>query len=640
MQFWTRFRKWRTHVLEVPRLAMKILLGWVLILCLLPGAANARQLGSPFSVGDIVVTVDRLTAGNVGRGFVPVRVRAENKEKVERSLQVSFAGGWTNGMARSRFFTTMTLGPGESNSLELLVPASRNPGATLSKSLMLNSDGHQNFVDLGICDEGFNSKARVICVLAESQLSEAEVAAIKGDLPMDRGGTAQGVFDNNKISGGSSRRGGAGQAAQVFSLAFVDLPEHTAGWSSVDTVLVKVTGPIRGDRRWNRILEWVRQGGQVAFVGQNLEQNLKGIEGLAALAQERFRVELEGAGDFYSAGFGTIAIMPPLYAPKSLLDDPSDLAEYLVLLDKGDGSHAGLDDLPSNLATMYKLEAGRGPWKKPFPSNALPLRAVVSILLLFSIVVGPINVFLVKKKQKPWLLFVSVPVISIIVTVLIVVFGFLRQGFGTEGYANSVVIVDQVSHQATAALRRRLVVGSGGPALSPRPNTTVLVPDEGVPGAVRIVQEKGNQLRLSGDFLPVRTQTNHLILTSAATVRARLEFQRQTDGTLKVTNGLGVSLRSLEVRAPDGSIYTNQSPVALGASQILKQASKARLEADVIAHELDPMFRFAKLPACGYLAIASSASDIADDCSVEMEELLAIHVVVGFLDDSPQRWKP
>ncbi len=615
--------------------AMKLLLGWALFLCLLPGTAKARQLGSTLSVGDIAARVDRLTEGNVGRGFVPVRVQAQNTGSEEARLELDYSGGWTRRMARGKVNRSITLLPGESASIELLVPASRNVHGSCSNHLTLSSRDARSHVDLQISEDDFNERARIVCLLGDTQLSEARVVTIRGALPMDNGSVAQGVFDCNKV-----RNGGNGQGAQVFSLAFDDLPEHTVGWSSVDSVLVDVTGPIRGGPGWSRLLEWVRQGGQVMFVGEDLGQNLKGIEGLSDLLQERFRVKVEGSGDFYRAGFGTLAVVPPLHSSKSFLANPLDLAGHLHLLDEGDGVNTKWAAMPSNMAMMYRAQGARVPWRVGFPSKALGLRGVVFFLLLFSLIVGPLNVFLIKRKQRPGLLFVSVPVISLVTTALIVLFGFFRQGFGTEGYANSVVILDQVTHQATTALRRRMVAGSGGQALSPRPSTTVLVPDEGLQSATRIVEEEGNQLRLSGDFLPVRTQTEHLILTAAARVRARLEFKPGANGTLQVTNGLGVPLKSLEVRGPDGSIYASGSPLALGASSILEKIDAPQLHNQLIANEKDPLFHLTHLPECGFFAIADGLSTITDNCSVEMEELASIHVVMGYLDDDPKRWTP
>ncbi len=626
-------------------LAMKILLGWVLFLCLFTGTAKARQSGSAFSishglggtisVGDVVARVDRLTAGNVGRGFVPVRIQAQNTGSKEARLRLDYSAGWSSGMARGKINRSMVLLPGESASLELLVPASRTLRGSSSNHLTLASGDVRNHVNLEISDDDFSEHGRIVCLLGDTQLSEARVATIRGGLPMDNGGVAQGVFDCNRV-----RFGGSGQGAQVFSLAFTDLPEHTAAWSSVDSVLVDVTGPIRGGPRWSRLLEWVRQGGQVLFVGEDLGQNLKGIEGLSDLMQERFRVKVEGGGDFYRAGFGTLAMVPPLHATKPFLANPLDLAGRLHLLDKGDGFGGKWDELPSNMATMYRVQGTRVPWRVTFPSNTPGLRGVIFFLLLFSLIVGPLNVLLIKKKQRPGLLFVSVPVVSLVTTALIVLFGFLRQGFGTEGHANSVVILDQVTHQATTALRRRMVVGSGGHALSPRPSTTVLVPDEGLQNAIRIVEEDGNQLRLSGDFLPVRMQTEQLVLTAAARVRARLEFKPAANGTLQVTNGLGVPLKSLEVRGPDGSIYASRSTLALGASSILEKTEAPLLRKELLAKEQDPMFHLAHLPACGFFAIADGLSPITDNCSVEMEELESMHVVMGYLDDDPKRWTP
>ena len=145
-----------------------------------------------------------------------------------------------------------------------------------------------------------------------------------------------------------------------------------------------------------------------------------------------------------------------------------------------------------------------------------------------------------RKRNRPGLLLVTVPLISLLATFVIVGYGLLRQGFDTEGYAHSLSIIDQVEKRATAALRRELIMGRGGQTLQPLPATTVLVPVRGLgEGEVRSIQEDGNQPVLSGDFLPVRTRTSHVIL-STGTTRARLEWSAPEGGSMKVTNALGV----------------------------------------------------------------------------------------------------
>ncbi|MCP5020131.1 MAG: hypothetical protein GY930_00005, partial [bacterium] len=109
---------------------------------------------------------------------------------------------------------------------------------------------------------------------------------------------------------------------------------------------------------------------------------------------------------------------------------------------------------------------------------------------------------------------------------------------------------------------------------------------------------------------------------------------------LQVTNGLGVPLTSLEVCGPDGSIYASGSPLALGASGILEKIDAPQLYNQLIANEKDPLFHLTHLPECGFFAIADGLSPITDNCSVEMEELASIHVVMGYLDDDPKRWTP
>ena len=156
------------------------------------------------------------------------------------------------------------------------------------------------------------------------------------------------------------------------------------------------------------------------------------------------------------------------------------------------------------------------------------------------------------------------------------------------------------------------------------------------------MQVDGNQPVLSGDFLPVRTRTSHVTL-STGTTRARLEWSAPDGGSMKVTNALGVELEALEVMSPDGRVFAAAGKIAAGGSAQLKERPQSASSEPEVRSLLDaainePIFTAAKLRPGGYLAVSSAAGPGVDDATVKMVEKLSLHGIVGQLDTDPALW--
>ncbi|WP_145195800.1 hypothetical protein [Planctomycetes bacterium Poly30] len=618
------------------------------------------QLGTTYHVGDLRVTAESFVPTEVRRGFAPVRFRVSNDGFARESLDVSIKTSWSNRMARSEQSFALALEPGTTRTLERLLPIGRSDGRT-SFYLTLLSGGDRHTLVLPIAEDSAQFTGRVIGFLGRSKLSDVRLATLRSVLPLDDGMEIRGVFQDP--TGGSRRSGSSDQAAALFSLALEEMPTLTAGWSSVDTVFVDVDGEFRRDPRWTRLLEWTRQGGQLVLVGNDLDRRLGAIEGLAGMMSPKLALEpddmaraiaadLAAEVSVFRAGFGLLArlevkdgALPFLQESDGPSPEHRPFTGALKILDRA-LPEAGTLPYSENPESRYYASildlADRArfrTWAVPFPDETLPIRPVLGILTIFALLVGPGSVIYSRKKKRPGLLLFMVPALSAFTTALIVAFGLLRQGFGTEGFAHSLTIVDQMQDQATAMLRRELVLGRGGQTLQPLPSTTLFVPDRGEEGRTRVVEMDGNQLVLSGDFLPVRERTQHVSI-SADTTRARLEWTPPDGNTMTVTNALGVDLEGLQVRAPDGAIYGTATGVPLGATATLSRESKATIEKRFQDARDDPIFEAALLPRCGYLAVAAKMGPGVDECSVEMTELHGVHGIVGLMDPDPERWRP
>ena len=654
-----------------------LLLGSAVFLAPRAYAAPApAQLGATLSVGELRVVVDSAVPGGASRGFGSASLRVTNDSSKQERLAVELVGAPTFDVSQATQKWTLRLAPGESTSFEMLANLDRSGGRG-SYSVRLESGGDRQYVSLGISDESYYPGARVIGFLGESELPELALAGRKSDLPLDPAAmTVLGAFSES-VSG----RGGhpAEQVAQLFSLAFEDLPRRAVAWSHVDTVIVDVDRDLSSDARWERLFEWVHQGGQLAFVGDDLDRRLRQLEGIEALTDERFRLgasdahspippELGSSIRLYRVGFGTLALQarrqdeplyfsgpakvpgpaPPVTTRSITVSAPGSSPEFAAGSDGSpvvrtlqalDAVRIDRSPWPSTMASLYAGSSSDqpSPWETDFPEDGLPIRTVLGMLTIFVMLVGPFSVVYARKKEKPGLLLVAVPLISFVSTAVIVGYGVLRQGLGTEGYAHSISIVDQVQKHATSALRRELVMGRSGQTLKPLPATAVLVPITRSSGQTRVIEEEGNQLTLSGDFLPVRTRTAHVTLSSGQ-ARARLEWAAPSGDSMTVTNALGVKLEALEVMSLDGRVFAATGVIDQGASATLKEQPSSNVAGFFDKAKNEPMFSAAQLRPGGYLAVAAEAGPGVDDATVEMKELLHLHGIVGYLDTDPTKW--
>jgi hypothetical protein len=619
---------------------------WLALLQGAFAAAASPQLGSTIALGGLEIVTTTPIPPGAARGFAPVTVRVRNVGTRPERLEMEL-GGFGYNQQPNRQEWTLDVPPGESVTSELLVNIDRLSRGG-SKRLYLESDGDRRDVRLEYFDDYFNPRARAIQFLGAAELADTIIAARRAELPLT--GSSHAVLGAES----GSTRGSGSQIARIGSSTFEDLPRMAAGWSAVDTVFVNVDRDLPASSSWEPLLEWVDHGGQVAFVGRDLGRRLREVEGLRIRTRGRYGLEVPGPsltvpfeGDskiqLYRSGFGSIALCEYSSLDVDFFDDSTPSAvnggAFVRTLQAFDAVRWHKKHWPSTQCAAY-WASGLDPdlpWTSMFPDSGLPIRSVLGMLMLFSIVVGPLCVAYSRKKMRPGLLLVAVPLVSLVATILIVGYGLVRQGFGTEGFAHSLTLVDQVEKRATSALRRELIMGRGGQTLQPLPSSTVLVPARSSGSQTRVMEQKGNQITLSGDFLPVRTRTGHIVM-STGTTRARLEWTAPDGDSMTVTNALGVDLQMLEVMAPDGRLFAAEGNIEKGGTAKLRERQRGAVRGVLEVAQHEPIFDGVELPLGGYLALSTEAGPGTDDASVEMEELKYLHGIVGYLDLDPQKW--
>ena len=253
-----------------------------------------------------------------------------------------------------------------------------------------------------------------------------------------------------------------------------------------------------------------------------------------------------------------------------------------------------------------------------------PVRGLVLLMLLFAVLIGPVNVLVLGRlKRRMWLLW-TVPLGSAVFSVGVVLFALLSEGVSPKARTQAVTYLDQTTRQAvTVGMRGYYAPLTPGGGLR-FPLSTRVVPQvdragwrDG--GRGRSVDLTRGQ-HLTRGWVVARVPA-HLELTGVTQTRLRLDVEELPGGGVAVTNGLGVDLRALALSTPDGRGFRT-GPLAAGERAELEPTDAVRAS---------PVGSFAELVrGRGWGALATPG---ADPTNVEPGGYEATTAASAFLAD-------
>jgi hypothetical protein len=205
----------------------------------------------------------------------------------------------------------------------------------------------------------------------------------------------------------------------------------------------------------------------------------------------------------------------------------------------------------------------------------IPVGGLFTLMILFSVVIGPLNLWLLARKGKRlWLLW-TVPSISF--ATCLAVFGFMLLVEGWQGHLRTegVTILDENAHRATSLG----LTGFYAP----------LTPGDGLHFSVdsEVVWQKGETMRyysqgggssctvdwsqdqhFASGWVSARVPS-HFKLRKSEVRRERLTVRRRSDGSLAAVNGLGATILQLWLADDKGQVHTAEE-VPAGAEATLR----------------------------------------------------------------------
>lgn len=595
---------------------MKQLALALVALALLLVPRSFAESGDTLVIGPLQVRIECPWPSTVTKGYQPVRFTATNAGESTEVLEVILKAGYNNALRVER---TVGVGPLETLEFELMVPAYVTNGRSFRAELTVGSETKTSNT-LG--QVGASSEyGHDVVIFSGAELPAGQAESWSQALSPPATGSGPSYWGSRWRNLGFDKDADweAKARVDVVSVPFDRMSGDWRAYTSLDLAVVDLAGGAPPRAGLEALMAWARTGGEVLFAGGDVNNRLAGLGAVTPWLDSRFQLEAVQSPTGvrrYQCGFGRVLVAPT----DGLFDD-------LGL------SAAVLDELRSRIRTEWtpspRASRGRGMGLSPaIPGlGNLPMRAFTLMMLLFGIVVWPVNFLLVKRSGKPVRLLITIPAIALGASLLALGYGLFWQGVDIQTQSTTVGLIDQRSGLAENAEVRSIYAGlAPGRGLVPGAGTAIF-PWEAVgdwsQGTTLRIDYRDGEERYRGDFLPSRTQLRQALVSDRPT-RLRVEFL--PDGTL--TNGLGVDLEELIAHAPDGSwwLLDGRLPAGEVGRLVPTEAPQPALT------KFTPFNASGDwtLPRGTYSAVTASPA-LRDPAGLELTEVAGHHSLLGVL---------
>lgn len=417
-------------------------------------------------------------------GFLPIRVKIANNLQSDRAIRLDFQSS-VNYDERIQ----------SQSSFDIAAPA----GKTVTRDLMVplcdHPTAHGNMNQLKATLSGSLGKA-------ENSLSSSAGGSLPSIL------LSESLFTPNASAlDAEIKKSGTRYGNEQFAAKFdpKQLPNDWLAFSGYDSLLMT-------DSDWsnipagarNAIQSWMTLGGQLVIFS-NSDASPASL-GLPA-----------------ATGFGTYEMRP---ISKDLKLSP---AETVNFVSKNNPVRF------RGISTSSDYE-GTWPLQSHFGVQAFRYAAFIAVLIIFGILVGPINLFVFAKSGKRHRLFITTPLISLAASLILIALIIFQDGFGGSGVRRILMEVRHDSGNNAAFLHQEQISRTGiltsarftvdpaclfVPVPINRSRWARYTDDYNTSGTFNL-QPSGGKMAASGDWWQSRSEHGHA-LTAVIATRGRIE---------------------------------------------------------------------------------------------------------------------
>ena len=211
-----------------------------------------------------------------------------------------------------------------------------------------------------------------------------------------------------------------------------------------------------------------------------------------------------------------------------------------------------------------------------------PVRGLFLVMLLFVVVIGPLNLWLLARwRKRLWLLW-TVPAISLVTCLAVAGYAIFREGLRGVERVSCMTLLDETAHRATTlgyvSLYSPVTPGSG---LHFGTQTELTIKafsySDARRGARRSLDWTTDQ-HLTTGWVAARVPAL-FELRKSETRRERLTITKNANGTFNVVNGLGANIETLWFADAQGTLHRAQN-LAAGAPVLLERTETHLVEVD------------------------------------------------------------
>jgi hypothetical protein len=298
----------------------------------------------------------------------------------------------------------------------------------------------------------------------------------------------------------------------------------------------------------------------------------------------------------YAEGGGTLGILGEAEIPKAWQANSSENADFTAYR-VGFGTCITFDSVRVNeftSADLRKIKTATRhtaqPWSTfgdasaandrfPVVDNLdIPVRGVTFIMLVFIVIVGPLNVYvLAKMNRRIWMLW-TIPAISLVTCGIIFTYSLLSDGITPSTRVEGITLIDHHTRRATTLGTLAFycpLTPSGGLKFGFDTEVFPMVSNgnsRNNRGTARTVQW-GDGQHLQDGWISARMPA-HFAVRKSETRRERVELKLES-GEWTAVNGLGSDISSLGFNDSEGNLWRS-GPIAAGQQAILEKSGEQK----------------------------------------------------------------
>ena len=600
--------------MSVKKGVMRLLIVLLLVQCGAAVPCTAAGVYRTVEVASLKIIVDSEWGIKTSPGYFPVRVDITNLGDA-RVIEIIGEG--------MRFFRTYALagtyspaGPPEGIHVRQAVRLSRGDRVRFTIPVPVSADNEnirfaiqengETLEQLGYT--GFQSRSPAAEASALIVAGRSAFGKVASSWPRSASGTML-------IAGGRP-----GPAPLLdFVLEPERLPTNWLGYTSLRAVILGPTEwRLLDEAQKSAILTWTACGGDLFFVDGEMRALFPGRQDATGSTPDP---------EVRAYFFGRI------HRPTSASVQASGLAAVLSAAEKVQDDNWAL---PAIRARDWGLIAARG-FRLPIPGvNGVPARAYLSILIVFSVLIGPVNYWLLWRRRRQVLFVLTTPLVSAVFIVLLAGYVLAAEGLAVHGRATTFTMIDQVRKQAVTRASMSLYAAGMTPGNGlqfPRDVAVYAIGTDGYGSRDAQALDLTETQRFTSGLIRARTPAN-LEQIAFRPARERLTFETGASG-MTVVNGLGATVTTLVYRV-GAQVYTLTDPMPPGGRGALRAGALPPLT--VVPSGLPLSSRFQQLllnqPDGSYLAILDRSPFLEPGVSGVIEQA-SFHVVLGWPEGQP-----